>query len=774
MNRAKHPRGSVLMVVVGLLVIVAMLGSSLMIVSYLSSYQAENVTVRAIVPTTATGISLLLQNILAQDYHVAVSNEWAMKDTGPYGSYPKTPDSWKKYIDYPSIYVDPWLSAHGYIDPHDPEGGVFIGLPFGLSYTGIMVDTDGDTMILGGGIAEDAEVVGGVDAHLYNAEVWDAYGREYQVALRILDTSGLYNINAHGDSDADKLLSPIRPINIGLRRYLRIGWDDDSIYDALHDARSGGAGGSGQGSLLHYSEYCAEHLLNAMAYTEDGGSYNNYKPFSFGDEVYLRWRKPFSQGERGDLKPIISGVAGSTLKNLTTFSASSSIPRHPSRTEADVSGLMRQRLGDVGEPSSEMDEWSVREGLYHKFKQMIEGGLGASMDLDDADSTASQYYYFGGAWAPVPTVWQTAMDPSAHKEQYSKFTAGPLPVAMRYDLMAIDVPGTYEVSLWWPSIAEDRSANVTVTIVHQDPSTRQVSTETIMVDQTTDLGAVPGSSNWYPVGRFAFNTTFDAALDNVQQYVRIESTTNEAGTTVMADGVRLQLQPESIQAAHVVANLWAATSDADPIDEPFMFQPSTVGDWVVFGQCEQLVISEVGVYYKPESDVASGDEQWVIAVEVFNPTDEDLTVAKPDLNDNHYRIRCGDNSWSFREAFDEVGPLLGGIVEPGERAVLYSVHNGPNVAGEDELDASGLGFTEEGFYNVGDEVFAQFITADAAGVPIAKPIRIERAYTTGLIVPVDMVWTDQELGFVPPAVKGSPTGIIAMRDDHYVPVDLRI
>ena len=70
MIHSRNRQGSVLMLVVGLLTIVAMLGSTLMIVSYLSAHQTENVVIRGIVPITAGGVLLVLQNQLLADKHV--------------------------------------------------------------------------------------------------------------------------------------------------------------------------------------------------------------------------------------------------------------------------------------------------------------------------------------------------------------------------------------------------------------------------------------------------------------------------------------------------------------------------------------------------------------------------------------------------------------------------------------------------------------------------------------------------------------------------------
>ena len=186
------------------------------------------------------------------------------------------------------------------------------------------------------------------------------------------------------------------------------------------------------------------------------------------------------------------------------------------------------------------------------------------------------------------------------------------------------------------------------------------------------------------------------------------------------------------------------------------------------------MISEVGIHYKPESGVGDGDEQWIVAVELFNPTDEDVTVARSDSIENYYRIRCGENSWSFHDAYGDAGPLGGGVVLPGERVVLYSIHNGLNVPAEDELDAGELGYAGERFYDVGGDVFDGLITTNADDEPVVEAIRIERHFGSGLIVPVDSVYPDQELGFVPSSVGGGANGIVAMRDDHYVPVEDRV
>ncbi|MHC4561989.1 MAG: golvesin C-terminal-like domain-containing protein [Planctomycetota bacterium] len=757
-------KGSVLMLVIGLLTIIAMLGSSLLVVSYLSSKQGEAWVSNSVAPTTSGGWLTVVKELLLKDKWVKANSAFAEKDTGPYGAYVGTSESWARYIDYPSELVDAWLTEHGQwgvgkvaMRKNNPTGDFKPWLSLSLGTGGRIkddagkykrADTNGDT-----GFVDDPG-----DAYIYQTHLMDDHGSNYKVAVRIIDLSGLFCAGVHGHPE--ELLSPIKPVNVDLREFL-----GESIYETLHSFRCGkDEGGGSNVTLEKYSKHCAESLLKATVLTEtsiDPGTgqptetNQTYKPFAIGDELAVRWLQPFAETRESRLGKVIAGVEGKVAANLTTFACSSSIPRHPSRTSTDITGLTRELIKETftGDPNkTSLDEWAVQEGLYIKLVKAMgpEGsGDGAAAKVT-VDNPGQQFVYYPriGAWVEEGywTVDYTAT--TAYGGTYHHNGAYGLQLKMRYT-PALTQSGDYAVFMWWPhdtdiGVSKPRDAAVGVEITHSN------GTATKTVDQTISLGNDPENADaWYGLGTFSFD-------DSGTQYVDIISPRGaQTGTIAAADAVKFVFQPSehSKEAAHVVANMWAYMSNKGPMESSFTFEPSGAG-WKVYGVVEQLVISEVVAYHKPATE-GLADEQWAYAIELFNPTDKDVKIANGG-GGNYYRLKCGSNTFAFNDA---TSPVNGGnAVGPGEHVVLYSIHNGPDAA--DELTAETCEFTG---YDVGD-IMESFL---------ASGVQIQRFFSAGAAVPVDSVKVEEldiETIEGPGGTASTAQTVFrtARRDDHYV------
>ena len=115
MQRTHSSRGSILLLVVGLLTMVAMLGATFLIVARMNTRQIKEASVKNLADPVAAGVVATLTETLRSHLYIG--------DTGPYGlAFTKptvtaagyfTPvydfNSWKMFIDYPDPTIDPFL-----------------------------------------------------------------------------------------------------------------------------------------------------------------------------------------------------------------------------------------------------------------------------------------------------------------------------------------------------------------------------------------------------------------------------------------------------------------------------------------------------------------------------------------------------------------------------------------------------------------------------------------------------------------------------------------
>ncbi|MCK4602199.1 MAG: hypothetical protein KAU28_07015, partial [Phycisphaerae bacterium] len=291
MKHAGTNRGSALLLVVGLLTIIAMLGSTFLIASHLESQQAIVITITGPIPPLTNGVFSELQQVLKFDEYLAA-------DLGKFGQLSRIPNDWKKFVDMPGKAIDPYLTDIS--TEQDPWWSKVFGEVDDYG----KVDTDGD--------GED-------DAWLYNVRVMNSKGDIYYMALRVVDLSGLMCINTAGDREATFL--PKDPAMVDLKSYL-----GEDTYNELAAARSG----RGSSALEAYARNCGRRMLSPVS---------GYRPFAFADEVVLRWRASSSTSERSKLYEILQDQ-GEKVMQLTTFSSSQSILRYPGMDEKERARIL--------------------------------------------------------------------------------------------------------------------------------------------------------------------------------------------------------------------------------------------------------------------------------------------------------------------------------------------------------------------------------------------------------------------------------------------------
>ena len=190
MKLQRTKRGTVILLVVGLLVIIAILGSSFLLISHMDRQQSAAISAAAPMDHVARGILDMLVADRLADLHIDAN--------GPYGAVTDR----QQTIDYPGETADKaladfestWGGSEAYWHHITNIGGVAqraqeLGkqLQGGFSPTDL-VDTDGD---------------GGGDSLLWNTGTTNSAGEEYWAAVRMIDASGLVNVNtATGPANA--------------------------------------------------------------------------------------------------------------------------------------------------------------------------------------------------------------------------------------------------------------------------------------------------------------------------------------------------------------------------------------------------------------------------------------------------------------------------------------------------------------------------------------------------------------------------------------------
>ena len=338
------------MLVVALLTIVAMLGSTFLIASYLDAQQQEAIAMRGTVPPLTNGVLSQVLQIMKLDKYIS-------EGFGAFGQLSATPEDWVKWVDMPGEDADVWLSEYS------SEPGAWRSLVFGNQPRESEADTDGDEQF---------------DANVYNVRVMNINGDAYYMAVRVVDTSGLMCINTAGYPDES--LAPFDPAMVNLR-----GFVGTTAYGAINSARSGTA----SSSLTEYIEDCGHRLLSPAS---------GYQLFPFSDEAVLRWRATGAGSERSTLFEILEEEDQlGKMPHMTTFSCSLSSVRYPGDGEArariliddrdalsDMDRLMRLYVfmkGAIGEP----DEVEV-EALIADDMGAIASGAWVQVSDDNAYS----------------------------------------------------------------------------------------------------------------------------------------------------------------------------------------------------------------------------------------------------------------------------------------------------------------------------------------------------------------------------------------------------
>ncbi|MFW5839962.1 MAG: hypothetical protein ACOCZE_05220 [Planctomycetota bacterium] len=374
----RQQRGSVLLMVVGLLTIIYMLGGTFLIVASLDRRQTRAITRSGRTSTGAQGLVELIQNKLRDDLHTA-------DDGRPYGNLPGGAAGYLGFIDYPTddSRGDYWLSSSYYK---------------GISRWRRVGDIPGvgdmaDSVALGDPDADfgDADGDGEADGIRFDTGMVDPDGNTIYATVRVVDTSAFVNTSVcWGTGQWTSPTSPVLIDFLGMSNLKYDKWRD------FHRDRANGWDFKVDTAQKYLVEM-ASRVLHPQA---------SYRPFEVADEAFLRDANPDSlprENRVGRLaKHFVYIRNGQSTprtdpelaRQMTTRNISRSLLRYP-----DADHTARIQLN-----GSMLETDTTRQYLY---RQMISAGADAA---EAAHMVANLWAYTSNAspdteafaFAPVP------------------------------------------------------------------------------------------------------------------------------------------------------------------------------------------------------------------------------------------------------------------------------------------------------------------------------------------------------------------------------------
>lgn len=354
-----HERGSAVIMAVGLLVMLAMLGSTFIILTYLDRKEARSLATAAPMKGVALGV---LEQIAAErviDLH--------MGPNGPYG--PGTsPD---QAIDHPGEAADPILaSSHPLVVAGWPrwahlsnpggnlddvvrlvllDGRISIGPLIGQSIDQVDIDGDGNPdldWVDTDGFGYNADLGFGMrfydgDAILHDSGVRDRLGRRFYVAVRVVDASALINANLHYSPAPAKVGQPMPITDVSLEELLTGITGNrltaQAIRDNVHRARARlGWTPTVHPIELYWRNYALSPLYHGNVLNPPPPVLNPpYYPFDISDLLGVSWGGPSPSAASGRLHDALTDAVHLPARSFMTTHSASRCLVPAARTEVD-------------------------------------------------------------------------------------------------------------------------------------------------------------------------------------------------------------------------------------------------------------------------------------------------------------------------------------------------------------------------------------------------------------------------------------------------------
>jgi len=309
----RRNRGSALVMVIGLLAMILLLGTTFLLVSQLDARQSTALAQYAPVPGLAEGELAKIVAALRLDRYVGAA--------GPYSDTSDLTDAgiskWFAYVDAAIEDTDKHLaSMETYIDMsafpamgqkrkvtnlHDAAAGEVVLAAAEIGADRRLKDADGDEKV-------DSPRW---DSLLQATGVTDLQGVVMYVSPRVTDQAARICINTAADGTS--LTVPLHPSSVNLAGLLGGG-----NYATLHKTRCDGS------SLPIANRFDPELALRVMSPATAA-----YTPFTGADELFLRWLGGGATSDSGPLYDAMPNLPVSKRRNMTVYSASNTLVRHP-------------------------------------------------------------------------------------------------------------------------------------------------------------------------------------------------------------------------------------------------------------------------------------------------------------------------------------------------------------------------------------------------------------------------------------------------------------
>ena len=293
--------------VVGLLVMLAMIGTTFIIVSFFDRKESLGIAAAAPMKQVARGV---LQQILTErlgDLYIDDKGTQDPSDDVIYGSA----DDYKKQVDYPHEDFDKALASFGPVTVGGNLVWKHISNLYGETADKVTdVPADDASLVDTDGYLNDGTHSG--DAILHDTGVNSPTGYRYYVAVRIIDASGLINVNT-AYSPSQVAANTIMPVtNISLEAIT-----DTPTRDKIHAGDPGNGligrdGGSGDDIATYNANY-VQRPLNPTSPT--------YRPYDAGDMLALAWGAEEPSTATGRIYQALGTWFAQVKPYLTTYSA---------------------------------------------------------------------------------------------------------------------------------------------------------------------------------------------------------------------------------------------------------------------------------------------------------------------------------------------------------------------------------------------------------------------------------------------------------------------
>jgi len=425
MKRQYRYRGSAILMVVGMVTIVAMLGTTLLVIAHLDARNSEALAGRAGADSVAWNVVSAIRGRLAADL--------VRGDYGPYGGVASITDDvernrvkWLAYIDAPprddhaaeiAAAMDTWL----YYDANptdDPDANPDPTRHFSKLFAG-----PGRTITTSGTVNTDGRDDGPKDAFRVTTELMTESGKMFQISVKLEDLSARFCVNTAARPDGTNMPPATSMLSMNLREFL-----DDSNYTNLHTAR---CGGTAVDDMTKFDTDVVRKMFQPDTATVP------YRPFGCGDEPYLRWFKPEAKTTVvGRLHEALDGMGEYRRGFLTTVSCSRSLRRRPDGP--DDAQKLRMYLPDV-----DLETVGGRSKLYLQFL----GILGLRPELRD-DPDPLKLRWRKAAAHLVANLWAyTSADPTssafAFKPDDTFTVYGMVPQLVIAEAYAFSIPAVW-------------------------------------------------------------------------------------------------------------------------------------------------------------------------------------------------------------------------------------------------------------------------------------------------------------------------------------------